>query len=204
MAKHENAQLLSIKLSIVIGYDLNRSSPELARAYASEYSHAALAEELRKKKEFAQYGQTVMEHAVRFSLVGNDDSKLGPVYEGSMSVETYAIHSKRHRATACRSNGILSSRERRGIHGLDSKKLSELGVKAAIARGQTPWSREELSQVLSMGLVAMFKVNGLIDYGSIAENLNRKFYDGKPVRDNVSTREALRRLQRSFKKKQID
>ena len=201
MKKHENSRLLAMKLSVALGYELARAAPELALGYVSGHTQAALAEDLRRKKTYQQYGQTVMEHAVRFSLVGNDDSKLGPVYEGSISPEVYDIHSKRHRTDARTSNGLLGVIERRGVHGLGHDKLRSNAIKAALARGETPWRRDELSMILSLGLREMFKLNGHIDYGAIADTINDKVYGGQKVRTRVSAREALRRLQRSFDKK---
>jgi hypothetical protein len=195
---NEQGKLLAIKLSVKLGEELRDPKYNVGNAYVRGFSQKALAKVLKKIPEFSQYEEETLAHASRYALIGNDDDRIGPVYNGSMSRAVYDEHSRRHRVESGKSSGLLGKKEKRGVHGLNRDELKECAIKGAISRGETPWTREEIAQVLQLSLLEIFKERNKIAYGPIAQALNDRFYQGKNVRTNVSVREALRRLERSF------
>jgi hypothetical protein len=198
---NEHSRLMAIKLSVSLGEQMRDSSYNIASGYTHGFTHSVLADGLKKLPEFSKYGRVRLMHAVRYALLGNDDAFLGPVYTGVISTELYKEHSKKHQVDSGKSQGKINVIERRGFHGLDTDKLKEFAIKSAIAKGMTPWTREELSRAFGLSLSELFKREGHIAYESIAADLNHQFYGGKRLRTGIAVKDALKRLQHSFDNK---
>lgn len=186
--------LLARKLAVTLGKQLQDPQYHVASGYTHGYSHANLADTLIKLPEFKDTKKRILMHGIRCALVGNDDEALGEVYKGVLNEELYREHAAKHVSATSKSNTTLQKEQRKGIYGLDTTKLQENALKSVAERGLFPWSREELSKVLGLALLGIFKTERGIDYNSIAHQLNSTLYGGRDIRTGHAVKGAINRI----------
>jgi hypothetical protein len=184
--------LMARKVEVEIGMILQDPKYNVVMGYGNGYSQMALAKELKKRPELSKYDQRRIAHGIVFALVGNDDPQLGKVYSGSMSLEAYKIHAKRHVSNASRANCNILVQERRGLHGLDRDKLKEFALRSTLSRGLIPWTEEEREYAFSRS--ENYRTEEGIVYKLLAADVNNQFHNGKSVRTEHSVKGAVRTL----------
>lgn len=90
-------------------------------------------------------------------------------------------------------------KNRVGIHSQTPEERKNLGNKAAISRGEIPFSEEEVEFIKGLTLLPEYQRGKLTDMNKIAQAVNQKFHDGKLVRRNKTIIAKLRNLKKKPK-----
>ncbi|MDO8459781.1 MAG: hypothetical protein Q7S74_01600 [Nanoarchaeota archaeon] len=144
------------------------------------------------------------------ALTLEEKSELGckggkKVYEERKGI--HALTSEEHGSHG-RKGGKVSGRrtyeERKGIHAQTLEEKSELGRKSAIARGEIPWTDEEIEFAYQLSLQPDYHRGKLIRNGLIAIELNKKFHNGEEIRNMDTTYGRLYKHKKSLFKREVE
>ena len=78
--------------------------------------------------------------------------------------------------------GRKAAAEGKGVHGLTPEQRLENGRKAALARGQTLWGKEETEYAHLLSLEPEYKRGSQVNNKTIAQVLNEDYHNGEEVR----------------------
>ena len=89
--------------------------------------------------------------------------------------------------------GIKLAAEGKGVHGLTPEQRLENGRKALLARGLTPWEKEETEYAHLLSLEPEYKRGSQVNNKEIAQVLNEDYHNGKEVRNAMAVQLHLSR-----------
>ncbi|MEM4181709.1 MAG: hypothetical protein QXX68_00955 [Candidatus Pacearchaeota archaeon] len=92
----------------------------------------------------------LLESAIKYALYGNKNCLLGEVYNGLLSEEEYSLRSRQNRVNSAFNTYQSAIENKKGALFQSKEKLTEAAKKAAISRGQRPWTAEEISLAYSL------------------------------------------------------
>ena len=153
-------QLAAIKTGINLGRTLQKDHPKIANLYRQNRTLPKIAEELNIQEEYG-VGYNVASNGVQKAISGHDGSFGIDSYNGLMEEGEKIMISKKNVQEAFRNIFKKSYREKTGIFGRTSKQHSEDGKKgaqrAAIARGFTLWTEDEISLAYQLSQQSAYK-----------------------------------------------
>lgn len=183
MALENESQIKALKLSVELGEKAQQLFPEIADMYRNGKKQREIALEVLSNSYKFEWleSENVLEHAVKYALAGNDNSDIGPVYNGLISREEYRTIA----LSNVTKNLCLNDEQKRRKH-----------INGAISRGQVPWREDEK-------LLALELKNSGLDCSKIAKKLNEEYHHFK-IRNRNSVYEMFRRMngKKNFGKKQ--
>ena len=211
-------QIGAIEHSIRIGSLLVIDHPEIAELYRDGMTHSGIAEILDVKREYGILSDYVARNTIRYAITGHAGGFSTEPYDGliqnldelaELEHEHYAENGRKLAAEGKGAhgynpktgeryvveNGRKAVEDGTGIHGLTPEQRSEYsskgGIKATLAKGQTPWEKEETEYAHLLSLEPEFqhqkgKHKGKGDYKTIAQVLNVDYHNGEEVRSAMA------------------
>lgn len=172
-----NRETRTIKLEVSLGQQIQDRYSEVGEMFLSGISQRKIAKHLQNNGLARISSLRVLEHGVRYALSGNGDSQLGEVYGGLIPRDEYESQVAQNKKVSGEQTGKLMVENGRGVHSLTTQELSEASRKSAIARGQTPWTEEEIWRAMQLEENPDHKYRGKKSNKRIAETLgNRSTY----------------------------
>ena len=205
----------AIEHSIRIGSLLVIDHPEIAELYRDGMTHSGIAEILDVKREYGIPSDEVARNTIRYAITGHAGGFGTEPYDGLIpNLDERAELDYEHRAKGGRKraesinpetgeryvveNGRKAVEDGTGIHGLTPEQRSEYSRKAALAKGQKPWEKEETEYAHLLSLEPEFQHQkgswkGKGDYKTIAQVLNVDYHNGEEVRSPKAVQRNLSR-----------
>lgn len=169
-------KVLAMILTIRMGFYIQATHPEVAERYLAGDKVREIASDLMLEESFAVKPVTV-ENAVRIALRGNDKNIYRvAIYGGLIPEDKYLELSKKNRQESARNARERGLEKGVGLHQLSANEKRANAQKAAISRGETPWTEEHIRRAAYLKLTGYNNVE-------IANDLNNYFYAGKQVRN---------------------
>ena len=207
-------QIGAIRHSIEIGKRLIIDHPEIAEWYRDGMSHSGIAESLDVKGNYGILNDKVAESSIYRAITGHAGGFETEPYNGLIqNLDELAELKHKHRAEGGRKavelgkgahgtnpetgeryvveGGRKLAAEGKGAHGYNPETglryAVENGRKAILAKGQTPWGKEETEYSHLLSLDPEFQHQkgswkGKSDYKTIAQVLNEDYHNREEVR----------------------
>lgn len=186
IAPELNRRMGAVNYEIKCGQVLQRACPQIAWHYKRGATRAQIAHRYDVLEEY-QANQGIAENIVRFALVGNDNSRLGPCYEGLIPKERQESLTRKHLIN----NGKKAAVAKRGLFSLTRRELQEASEQGIETQGKTSWGDEERADLREKYLLPEYRRGGLTDNRKLAEYLNKKYHKGKPLRTRTAVAKEL-------------
>ncbi|MFH0711875.1 MAG: hypothetical protein V1889_02085 [archaeon] len=202
-AELENSQKSAIRYAIENGKILQTQIPEIEKKYRNGNSLREIVEEHDLENKFGVCKKTA-EIIVTYALKGYHgewNMFTSPSYNGLMTEEEYAKIAEEHHIKQGRilgekighKSGVLTFRKQTGVHGMTYLEKHIGGQKGIVAQGHIPWSNDEIKTLYELVQDPFYKRKTQIHAQNIAKEINKKFHNGNPVRDNTSVTKAFNR-----------
>jgi hypothetical protein len=182
-AKRTSAVIIAAQL----GRRIRQEHPEVADMYRRLISFAKIIQRLRLIEDHG-VSEHIARNAVVYALQGYQWGCGAESYEGLIADpdELRRIISGYRRKT-----GRELRRQKKGIFGLTAEERSEVARKAAQASGWTVYTKRERECALRLCADSRFcytsgRLEGKPKLELVAKELNRRFHQGRPVRDRYS------------------
>ncbi len=205
-------QKAALKMSVAFAKRLQMEYPQIAEDFLSGDSFSQIDLKYGISQLFGLTGKNMAENAIRIALTGFQIKPGVTGMEnitGLIDNETYNKHAKLHQQrqgsltgikTKIEGTGIfgMTDEQRRelgkksaakllenkaGVFGLSKDQLREYGIQALASRGYKAFSDDERDLISSLRVSSNFTKNSKASAIKIADELNRKFHDGKQIRN---------------------
>lgn len=124
------------------------------------------------------------------------------LYEQRLGIHGRSI--EQHRRDG-RKGGSELYKKRKGIHGRTLQERSEYnrraGIQATIARGFTPYSASEIEYTFDLLQNPKYNIGDQSNNVLIARELNARFHNNRPVRNNRTIRYIISKLRKEHSEK---
>lgn len=97
-----------------------------------------------------------------------------------------------------RANGCKTRDRKLGLYAMTREELQKCSRKAALARGEVLWSKEEIQEAFLLSQQEEYRFGSFADNEKIAKTINEKYHEGKPVRSASTVSSARKRYLKSL------
>lgn len=179
-------QYRAVKISVSLGWDLQRECPWIAESYRHGKTKTEILKEIIEETNLLKpiFSESIQLNAIGRALRGYNGKNGIPSYSGLISLEEMQIIARKNQINGLENGREKSKENKTGRYSSDTQ--SGLAKKSAIARGQIPWTDEEKD------LARELKIGG-ITYSPIADVLNYEFHCWKDERNRRTVYEMFRR-----------
>ncbi len=207
-------RVTAIARSLSLGRKLQQDIPQLAADYRAG---TKLLDIVSKYKITERYGVTsnIARAGVGIAIRGYEGGKIVSAFDGLVPRDEFEMLDRERRSVNGKKGGRATFERKVGLFappgsGIPKRASSEQGkyflseeassaarrrggIAAAISRGDTLWSEQELQYAYGLSQDPGYQVIGGVNNIKIAAELNSRFHEGRNVRNNHSTGIMLRK-----------
>ena len=196
--------ITAIELSILIGTWIKRDFPFFAEKFREGYllTHIVRSYNLSEKYKVSH---KIAHGAVRYALRGYlgelELIKSVTPYFGLIPLGEYIRLAKNHKENFGKILGDLNRDNQAGMFSLTKEDMAKARKKGFENMGMVAFSTEESNfvEVLSQKPEFQMTRQNYRNVAKIAEEVNKKFHNGEPIRTNLSISQHLIRIKRKKK-----